>query len=95
MKRFSDFASAEEVMTGEKVKIEEILDQEIKVLGCKVADSKFKAGTKVLTLQFSLNGEKRVLFTGSNVLIEQAEKYKDEMPFLTTIKKVDKFFTFS
>jgi hypothetical protein len=40
-------------------------------------------------------GNRYVLFTGSTILIEQMEKYKDEMPFMATIKKVDKFYTLS
>lgn len=47
----------------------------------------------MLTLQFTLNGEERILFTGSNVLIEQMEKYGHEAPFLATIEKVNKFYT--
>jgi len=46
-------------------------------------------------LQIKFEGVERILFTGSNILTEQAERYKDEMPFLTIIKKVDKFYTFS
>jgi hypothetical protein len=42
-----------------------------------------------------MDGNRYVLFTGSSVLIEQMEKYKDEVPFLTTIKKVDRYYTFS
>jgi len=33
--------------------------------------------------------------TGSNVLMEQIGKYKDEIPFLTKIEKVNKFYTFT
>lgn len=31
----------------------------------------------------------------SVILIEQIEKYKDEIPFLATIKQIDKYYTFS
>jgi len=95
VKRFSDFASGAETMTGDKIKIDEVIDKEIEILGFKIKDSKIKAGTKVLTLKFKLDNKERVLFTGSSVLLDQAEKYKEEMPFITTIKKVDKFYTFS
>lgn len=97
MKRFSDFATETSAMTGDKIKIEDVLDKEIEVIGYKVSDSKYakvKDG-KVLTLQFKLNGENRILFTGSNVLMEQVEKYGNEMPFVATITKVNKFYTFS
>lgn len=97
MKRFSDFATEPSAVTGDKIKIEEVLDKEIEVTGYKISDSKYSKGhsDKVLTLQFKLNGENRILFTGSNVLMEQVEKYKDEMPFVATITKVNKFYTFS
>lgn len=74
MKRFSDFAKEPNVMVGDKIKIDEVLGKEIKIIGHKISDSKQKVGTKVLTLQFILDGEERILFTGSNVLIEQMEK---------------------
>lgn len=94
MKRFSDFAKPSGIMTGDKIKIENVLGQEVQVLSYKIGDSKHKVNSKVLTLQFTLNGEERILFTGSSVLIDQCETYKNEMPFLTTIEKVDKFYTF-
>lgn len=97
MKRFSDFATNVNIMTGEKIKIEEALGKEIEVIGYKVGDSKCpkQQGSKVLTLSFKLNGVSKILFTGSNVLMEQCEKYKNEIPFLTTIEKVNKFYTFT
>lgn len=97
MKHFSDFAKQEKVMDGKKAKIESVLNKEIEVIGYKVTESQYKKSNSdsCLTLQFVLDGEKHVLFTGSNVLIEQIEKYKQEIPFLATIIKVDKFYTFS
>ena len=95
MKRFSDFVKENKVITGDKIKIDEILGTEIEVTGFKISDSKQKIGTKMLTLQFKLNGEERILFTGSGVLIDQVEEYKDEMPFLAKIEKVNRFYTFT
>lgn len=96
MKRFSDFATNDNVLTGDKIKIEEIVGKEIEVTGYKIKESKYKKENqdKVLTLQFKLDNECRVIFTGSSVLIEQIEKYKDEIPFLATIEKINKFYTF-
>jgi hypothetical protein len=34
-----------------------------------------------------------VVFTGSDVLIGQVEKYADQIPFLTTIKKINRYYT--
>ena len=97
MKKFSDFAKKDSVITGDKIKIEEILDEEVEILGFKISDSKYKKddNDKLLTLQFKFNNIERILFTGSNVLREQCERYKDEIPFVTIIKKVNKFYTFS
>ena len=50
---------------------------------------------KVVTVFLvEINGENRVVFTGSNVLIEQAQKYSDHMPFSAKITMVDKYFSF-
>lgn len=95
--RFSDFAD-ERPLDGAKARIEDVLNQEILVLAFKIRGSKFDGKTKsgkCLTLQFELEGHHRVLFTGSEVLLEQAEKYKDRMPFLATIKKIDRYYTFT
>lgn len=97
MKRFSDFAADNNVMTGDKIKIEEVLDKEIEVIGYKIGVSKYpkQPDSKVLTLHFKLGGVSRILFTGSNVLMEQCGKYESEMPFRTRIEKVNKFYTFT
>jgi len=96
LKRFSDFATETNIMTGDKIKIDEILGKEITVTGYKVSDSKYQKSNndKVLTLQFNLDGIGRILFIGSKVLLEQIEKYKDEIPFGAKIEKVNKFYTF-
>lgn len=97
MKRFSDFATNNNIMTGDKIKIEDILDKEIEVAGYKITSSKYpkNGNDKVLTLHFKLDGADRILFTGSSVLMEQAEMYKNEMPFMAKIIKVNKYYTFS
>src|SRR5690606_13026129 len=75
LKRFSDFAKPSSVMTGDKIRISDILGKEIEVIGYKITDSKQKLGTEMLTLQFKIEGEERILFTGSNVLIDQIKEY--------------------
>lgn len=96
-KRFSDFAEEPELLDGSKLKMEEVLNKEILITGFKISDSKFSKSNnpKCLTLQFEMDDEKHVIFTGSTVLINQIEKYKDEIPFLTTIKKIDKYYSFT
>jgi len=39
--------------------------------------------------------DRKVVFTGSDVLIEQMERYGEEIPFVATIKKVDRYYTLS
>lgn len=97
MKKFSDFAKDENIIEGEKLKIANILNKEIMVIGYKIRNSRYAKSNseRCLSLQFELNDTKYVAFTGSNVLIDQIEKYKDEIPFATTIIKIDKYFTFS
>lgn len=38
---------------------------------------------------------KEIIFTGSDVLIEQLEKYRHEIPFKTVIKKINRYYTLS
>lgn len=93
-KRFSDFAEEESFLDGEKFRIDEILNKEILVTDYKIKDSKYN-DSKCLKLQFEIDNEKHIIFTGSNVLIDQVKKYEDEMPFLTMIKKINKYYTFT
>lgn len=96
-KHFSDFAEEDGPLEGDKAKIESILNQEILIIGYKIKKSKYKkAGMEqCLTVQFEIDEHKKIFFTGSNVLIDQLEKYKDNLPFYTKIKKIDRYYTFS
>ena len=60
----------------------------------KINDSKYN-DLKCLKLQFKIDSTKYIIFTGSNILIDQIKKYKDEIPFLTIIKKINKYYTFT
>jgi hypothetical protein len=96
-KKFCDFANEPTVLDGSKITMANILNKEILIIGYRVATSKYNTanGNKYLTLHIELEGIHYILFTGSIVLIEQIEKYKDEIPFLTTIKQIDRYYTFS
>lgn len=97
MKHFADFAEDPYILDGEKIRLDDVLNQELQVLGFSVKASKYsknKSGN-YLTLQVQINEVKRVVFTGSDVLIGQLEKYSDHLPFVATIKKVDRFYTLS
>lgn len=93
--RFSDFAEQEGPFEGKKRSINDILNLEILVLDFKLSKSKFKGKCDFyITIQFSIDQEKYILFTGSKVLKDQLEKYKEKLPFFAKIVKVDKYFTF-
>lgn len=94
MKKFSDFATGDTAITGDKIKLDNILGKEIVIKGYKISGSKYNNG-KLLTLQFKFDGKEHIIFTGSSVLIEQTEKYKDEIPFITKIEKINKFYSFT
>lgn len=92
--RFSDFV-IEEVFDGEKKRIDDVLNQEILILKFKIKDSTKRKGTLYATIQFRLQDEEFVLFTGSNVIIDQLKRYEEHLPFFTTLKKIDRYYTMS
>jgi len=98
--RFSDFAAPGGPLEGKKIKIEEVLNLEIMLLAFRMKESKYQktSAPDCLTIQFEFHnkpGEKHVIFTGSGVLIDQLKEYGDKLPFLATIKKIDRYFTLS
>ena len=94
--RFSDFAN-EVTLEGDKVKIEQILGKEIILKAYLITKSKYpqKDNEYCLELQFEMDGKVYVTFTGSVVLMDKIEKYKDHLPFITTIKKINKSYMFT
>lgn len=92
---FSDFSDDTKPFAGDKKKINDILNQKILILDFKIKDSKQRSNTSYATIQFKLNDLKYIFFSGSNVIIEQLSKYKDNLPFYTTIIKIDRYYTFS
>ena len=94
MKKFSDFAK-EKVLDGEKLKIDDVLNEEVELINYSIKTSKYpknKSG-KYLTLQLVRNKRKYVVFTGSDVLIEQMEKYCNELPFMATLRKINRYYS--
>lgn len=90
--KFSDFSEEEVGLEGDKKNIEEILNTEILVIGYRIGKSKYKE-KEYMTLQFENGGDRYIIFSGSKVLMKQAQKYADKMPFHTTIKKVNEYYT--
>lgn len=97
MRRFSDFSSEVKPLEGEKISIEKLIDKEIEVHSFNIRNSKFNrpGSNRCMTVQITYENKKRVFFTGSDVLINQCEKYNEKMPFITVIKKINRYYTFS
>ena len=98
--KFSDFAGPSGPLDGKKIRIEEVLNIEILLLAFKMKESKYQktSAKDCLTIQFEYPdrpGEKHVIFTGSAVLIDQLSEHGERLPFLATIKKIDRYFTLS
>jgi len=94
MKRFCDFAK-EKVLDGEKLRIDDVINEEVEIINYSIKNSKYPKNNsgKYLTLQIERNKCKYVIFTGSDVLIEQMEKYGMELPFIATIRKINRYYS--
>lgn len=99
MYSFKDFDIKPKVstFTGDKIQVKKLLNMSIKVIDFKVEPSRQKEGTELLTLQIEKSpDEKRVVFTGSKVLLDQIRRVpKDKFPFTTTIKGDNDYFEFT
>lgn len=95
--KFANFAKDQLPMPGIKKHLNDILNMEILVIDYRLRESKRREGTKCLQLQFLLNGEVCVCFTGSSVLIDQVLSASEQknFPFSGTIVKIDKYYSFS
>ena len=87
------------LLEGPKVSISEILNIPLVFTGWEFGSSNFEKDgrrSERLTLQFELNGQKRIVFTSSEVLIEQHRSFLEAMPgakkFRATIKRIDNKF---
>lgn len=107
MNKFSEFAdTAHPLLDGKKISLDEIISKdnkagkEIVVLNFRVKNTKYDDAKNphCLTVQFAFPGkedEHYIFFSGSSVLMDQLEAYKEKLPFLTTVKRVGKYYTFS
>jgi len=94
--RFSDFAVVHQKLEGERIQnIAEILNKELIFTAFSICKSKVKGCDKYITIQFkeSENSPYRVAFTASTVLIDQFVEYAEQLPFVATIKKVNRYMT--
>ncbi len=99
MKSFKEFGikATSQTLVGDKIKIERVLNRLITVHDFRVVESKYDKGNgKCLHLQVELDDTKRVIFTGSSVLIDLIQQVpKGEFPFQTTIVKDDGRYEFT
>lgn len=99
MKQFKDFGKPYVKLNGSKLKMKEVLYKPIEITNGKITKSKYanESSSQCLTLEFCFAGkfEQHVVFTGSSVLIEQFEKYGEQVPFQTTIVSTESCYTFT
>ena len=95
---FKDFNILPRVKSfvGEKIQVQKLFNLSIKILEFKIEPSKQKEGTELLTLQIEKSGEKRIVFTGSTVLIDQIKRVPaNKFPFISTIKGDNDYYEFT
>lgn len=101
MRNFSEFGIKVEQksFSGDKIKIDRVLNREITVEDYKIEASKFtdKGNGKCLYLQIRIGVIQHVLFTGSVTLMEMIAKVPAPagFPFQTTIIKQDERYEFT
>ena len=93
--KFAVFAKNQLPMPGNKKRLEDIVNREITVVDFRLRKSTKRDGTECLQMQFVLDDEVCVLFTGSSVLINQIKEAKDNIPFVGTVVKMDRYYSFS
>ena len=92
--RFSDFSTEDAVLDGAKVPIDSVLNKEILITGFRLGSSKYQEG-KYITIQFEVSGDRLIMFTGSQVVADQIQRYQDHIPFMTTVRKINRYYTLS
>src|SRR5690349_15005875 len=98
MNNFKDFGIKPEIkaFVGDKIKVKNLFNVEIKVLDFKIEPSNLKPGTECLTIQIEKSGDKRIIFTGSKVLMDQIKRVpRDKFPFNATIKGDNDYYEFT
>lgn len=98
-----DLVPEHNTLEGSKVKIDSILNLPLTFTGWELRESKHKkdGAEHCLTLQFDMNGIKHVVFTGSNVLIEQVNQFGAALPadsprcFRAKIVKIGNYYKFA
>lgn len=99
MKKFSQFGIkvVNRPFSGDKIKIDKVINREVTVEAYKIEKSKFDNGNgNRLCLQIKRNEEQYIIFTGSGNLMQQIQQVpEDGFPFETTIIKENEMFLFT
>lgn len=98
MNAFSDFqiTISQKNFTGDKIKIDRILNCPIVVADYKIEPSKYEGKGNCLHLQIEHKNNKHVVFTGSKGLMDQIQKVpRDKFPFKATIVKENEMYQFT
>lgn len=93
--RFSDFSHERQNLTGVKMQMVDVFGKEIYLKAYRLIESKVVPGKTCVQLQFELDGKDCVVFTTSSVLRRQLTEYEDRLPFLTIIKNMGRYHTFT
>lgn len=98
MNHFKDFNIKPKLpaFSGDKIKIDRVLNTEITIKAFKITDSTAKPGTKVMTLQITKGDTDHIIFTGSAILMDMIQQVPPEnFPFKTTIIKESEHLEFT
>lgn len=95
-------------LEGDKVKLDDLLNQPIVVTGALLTDSKYqnKGSGKCVKVQFYMADDKdetkKIFFSGSSVLYDQIKemqsKFEEDnapMLFKTTLRKIGNYYSFT
>lgn len=93
--KFSEFAHDKLPMPGDKKRLDEILNKEILIVDFRITNSKKRPDGKCLQIQFVMDNNVYVVFTGSVVLIDQIQSARDKIPFVGTVVKIDRYYSLS
>lgn len=80
------FDSDEEMLEGDKITIDEVLNREIILRATRVRDSEFYDGEYII-MQIEMDGNLHIVNSSGKVLIDQAEKLEDKLPIRCKITK--------
>ena len=92
---FAVFARGKLPLPGVKMRLEQILNREILVTDFRIMKSKHHPDQDCLQFQYLLDNQVCVSFTGSCVLIDQISSVGENIPFNTTVVKIDRYYSFS